>query len=674
MKTPPLLIGASLLFWGWQTGYIVIGIIIAIALEGSRLIKRRWEFSPQDFYRIADLCALIFIGMYAYRFIADTASNARWLPMGLFPLLLGQSFSTVGGVDLGAFLFTARKKERKREVKARRTIDVAFPSFILILHATSAANIRTPLFYAGMFFLIGWALLSVRPRRTLFILWIFLFFLAGGLGWTGQIGLYNLHKWLENTTYDWYREYIGQDQNPFQSMTAIGDIGKLKLSNRIIMRVWAKEKSFCPDNLLKASYNKYWAGRWLASGTKLIEVSPEGEGTTWRIGEKPKISGMLTVSHRLRNGKGILSLPGYAYQIENLPVSSLERSRFGVTIAQGGPGLVTYQVRFGFGSPYNTPFDDNDIAIPAKELSTVRQIAEELKLAVKTPQDVVKTLHGFFQKRFKYSLKLERSAWGKTPIQNFLLKSRSGHCEFFATATVFLLRAAGIPARYANGYAVDEFSRLEECYVVRDRHAHAWTLAYIDGAWRDVDTTPASWLEIESQDAPSLEPLYDFFRWIGYSFSLWRWGEREGWLPKWMALLIVPLAIIMVWRILFRRRAASIKAIKQKNIAQKRSLDTESTLYAESAFYQIEKSLARQGFPRRSWETHSTFIQRIEASRAGSTAVVELKEMLAIHYRMRFHPEGIGKKGVKKLRERVEAWLARYNSDVGLWSTVSDDL
>ena len=221
---------------------------------------------------------------------------------------------------------------------------------------------------------------------------------------------------------------------------------------------------------------------------------------------------------------------------------------------------------------------------------------------------------------------------------------------------------------------MDEFSRLEDCYVVRDRHAHAWTLAHIEGAWRDVDTTPASWLEIESQDAPALEPVYDFFRWIGYSFSLWRWGEREGGLPKWVALLIVPLAIIMVWRILFRRRAAGIKAIKQKDIAQKRRIDTESTLYAESAFYQIEKSLARQGFSRRRWETHSDFIKRIEASGADSTAVVELKEMLAIHYRVRFHPKGIGEKGVGEFKERVEAWLARYKSAAGLWLTVGDDL
>jgi transglutaminase-like putative cysteine protease len=46
----------------------------------------------------------------------------------------------------------------------------------------------------------------------------------------------------------------------------------------------------------------------------------------------------------------------------------------------------------------------------------------------------------------------------ETPLARFLLRTRSGHCEYFATATVLLLRQLGIPARYAVGYAVHEAS------------------------------------------------------------------------------------------------------------------------------------------------------------------------------------------------------------------------
>lgn len=63
-----------------------------------------------------------------------------------------------------------------------------------------------------------------------------------------------------------------------------------------------------------------------------------------------------------------------------------------------------------------------------------------------------------------------------TPLSTFLLKNRSGHCEYFATATTLLLREVGIPARYAIGFSVSEFSPLENQFIVRGRDSHAWTL------------------------------------------------------------------------------------------------------------------------------------------------------------------------------------------------------
>jgi len=44
MKTPPLLLGAALVFWGWQTGFLLVGLLLGAALEGARAIKARWEF------------------------------------------------------------------------------------------------------------------------------------------------------------------------------------------------------------------------------------------------------------------------------------------------------------------------------------------------------------------------------------------------------------------------------------------------------------------------------------------------------------------------------------------------------------------------------------------------------------------------------------------------------
>ena len=90
-----------------------------------------------------------------------------------------------------------------------------------------------------------------------------------------------------------------------------------------------------------------------------------------------------------------------------------------------------------------------------------------------------------FATGFSYSLQGAREQ-DELPLKRFLEISRSGHCEYFATATVLALRAVGIPARYATGYAVQEWGELEKAYVVRRRHAHAWALAYVDGAWKSL--------------------------------------------------------------------------------------------------------------------------------------------------------------------------------------------
>src|SRR2546425_13248488 len=76
MNTPPLLLGATLLFWGWQTGMLPVAIIIAVVLEGSRLAQARWEFSQIDLDRIWNLCMLLFFGLAAYAFAANERVQA----------------------------------------------------------------------------------------------------------------------------------------------------------------------------------------------------------------------------------------------------------------------------------------------------------------------------------------------------------------------------------------------------------------------------------------------------------------------------------------------------------------------------------------------------------------------------------------------------------------------
>lgn len=78
-------------------------------------------------------------------------------------------------------------------------------------------------------------------------------------------------------------------------------------------------------------------------------------------------------------------------------------------------------------------------------------------------------------------------------LASFLLQSRRGHCEYFASSMVVLLRALRIPARIVNGFQAGEYNEIGENYVIRGQDAHSWTEVWIQGSgWTSFDPTPAS--------------------------------------------------------------------------------------------------------------------------------------------------------------------------------------
>jgi len=69
IKPPPFLLAASLLLWGWYSGFIVAAVGMGLALESARIFRLRWELSRRDFERIADLCSIGFASALAFQFV-----------------------------------------------------------------------------------------------------------------------------------------------------------------------------------------------------------------------------------------------------------------------------------------------------------------------------------------------------------------------------------------------------------------------------------------------------------------------------------------------------------------------------------------------------------------------------------------------------------------------------
>ncbi|WP_342051538.1 MULTISPECIES: transglutaminase TgpA family protein [unclassified Cupriavidus] len=105
-------------------------------------------------------------------------------------------------------------------------------------------------------------------------------------------------------------------------------------------------------------------------------------------------------------------------------------------------------------------------------------------------QRVQAALRVFAGEAFYYTL--SPPPLGSQQVDSFVFDTHRGFCEHYSSSFVFLMRAAGVPARVVTGYQGGEYNTIGRHYIVRQSDAHAWAEVWIDGrGWVRVDPTSA---------------------------------------------------------------------------------------------------------------------------------------------------------------------------------------
>jgi len=122
----------------------------------------------------------------------------------------------------------------------------------------------------------------------------------------------------------------------------------------------------------------------------------------------------------------------------------------------------------------------------------VSQLAHDITRNAATAYDKARAIEHYLKTEFIYTLDLKIA--GPDPLAEFLFQTREGHCEYFATAMVIMLRTIGIPARIVNGFQMGEYNDLNDMYTVRESDAHSWVEAYFPrtDSWIEFDPTPSA--------------------------------------------------------------------------------------------------------------------------------------------------------------------------------------
>ena len=268
--------------------------------------------------------------------------------------------------------------------------------------------------------------------------------------------------------------------------------GGAKRSDRVVLRLSVDPPIAYPDllRLREAVFTQYRRGVWTRSARSAREV--RGDLRLRLLADEPLPTGdrlaRLSADENLF-GSGFLFLPYRSTHVRvdrGRPVL-LPDGTFQVSSSRS---MVRYEVSVGKEEARGA----GKIAIePASVPAEVARYAQNLTGGLNDPRQIAGAIVSHFRRGFIYTLDPPKGTGD--PIANFLLRSKAGHCEYFASAAAMMLAARGIPSRLVTGSYGGEVGALSESIVVRGGNLHAWVEADLDGTgFQMIEPTPPSGL------------------------------------------------------------------------------------------------------------------------------------------------------------------------------------
>ncbi len=289
-----------------------------------------------------------------------------------------------------------------------------------------------------------------------------------------------------------------------------------------------------------------------------------------------------------------------------------------------------------------------NLMLPPQGNPRARALAEGWKAADPDPADRVrKALKLFSDEKFYYTL--QPPLLGEQPVDDFLFVTRRGFCEHYASSFVFLMRAAGVPARVVTGYQGGEVNPVDGFVVVRQSDAHAWAEVWLAGlGWTRVDPTAAvSPARVEDGIAaamPAGEPLPALIQlhndWLRTLLFRWEavnnaWNQYFlGYNPQRQRELLARLGMPDAdWRSLAATLAVIcgilLLAINVWTLHQRPRIDPAARLWRKAL-----RRLARSKVNCAPWETPLALLERVENEYP--TLAPALRDVVGAYLRARY--------------------------------------
>lgn len=282
----------------------------------------------------------------------------------------------------------------------------------------------------------------------------------------------------------------GFQQDPETAYTGLDDsMSPGKISNLLLTDDVAFRVQFSDE--IPPRSQRYWRG----------PVFWEYDGDTWTRGEaRTAQEPTIQVTGESIGYSIILEPHGRRWVLAlDLPTASARRTKLtpAFNLVSRSPVTSVRQYDLRSAREYrlepSLPAERRQRALQLPEGAgpEARALAREWADRAGEPAEIVeRALTLFRQQPFYYTL--NPPTLTGDPVDQFLFETREGFCEHYAGAFVFLMRAAGVPARVVTGYQGGDVNALGDYLIVRQSDAHAWAEVWLrDQGWTRVDPTNA---------------------------------------------------------------------------------------------------------------------------------------------------------------------------------------
>jgi protein-glutamine gamma-glutamyltransferase len=152
---------------------------------------------------------------------------------------------------------------------------------------------------------------------------------------------------------------------------------------------------------------------------------------------------------------------------------------------------------------------------------SIRKLTDSLTAGAATDLDRARVIERWLRTQFRYTLDLPATA-REAKLEHFLFQRRAGHCEYFSTAMVVLLRAAGVPARNVNGFLGGDWNEFGNFLTVTQNQAHSWVEVWFPGyGWVPFDPTPSAAGDVAALQPRWFRPLQSVLDGLEHRWNKW---------------------------------------------------------------------------------------------------------------------------------------------------------